>query len=185
MSVKADNRRLIAAIIGLVLLTVPNVVADDVFVEQLLPPDKLRADYHGENHTMILEWNPPTSDADSPFTYRVYRNAVMIGETGNTWYEANLTGSLHVFYVTAWLNGNESAPSQPAIAHQSSGARGSPGAVIGDAQIIEGSLGPRCEILIIVTYTQWPFVGYTLQEWCVPVAGSLLSAKDPAEMTLG
>lgn len=178
-------RQLTVAVVALVAVAAPNAVADDL-VEQILPPNELRADYNDENHTIVLKWSPP-SDSDESFTYRVYRNGVPLGETGHTWYEAALPGSHNVFHVTAWLNGNESAPSQPVVAQQqSSGGDGNSGLITSHLDFVEGQGPfPQCSILIIATYTQWPFIGYGIQEWCIPVVGGYISVEEPVDMILG
>lgn len=182
MWVNPDTRRLSAAIVGLALLAAPNAIAEDNFVDQLLPPDGLRGDYNDENRTIMLEWNPPASDADTPFTYRVYRNTVLIGETQETWYAANLVGGLNVFQVTASHNGNESVRSQPVVAQQqSSGGGGNPTAAFASTQLVDVEMMPKCEILIITTYTQWPYVAYGIREHCIPIIGPSLAVPGPAD----
>lgn len=78
------------------------------------PPQNLEAS--NEEGTVVLDWDPPSVNADAVEEYRVYENGVVVDTTEQTWSELDEADLGDVYWVTAVTQTSESAPSNSALA---------------------------------------------------------------------
>lgn len=151
-------RHFLSAMVVLLVLA-PGVQASPV--DALLPPSGLQGTYAGGG-TVLLQWEPAGNESAS---YIIYRNAVLVGQTQETSYEAEISGSPDVFHVTTWLDGNESVPSEPLLVQERAGVRIMVGAEGG-----EMGVGGSCETVgTDVDPNNFPYLFVVLQPECLPL----------------
>lgn len=120
-------------------LAVPGLAAH----EEEVSPQNVRGTYHATSHSITLHWDAP---AEGNWTYKVYRDSRLVGETQVLTFRDSGIGNDkgYVYFVTATLDGQHW--SMPGI-----------GAV------------PTltCQVVTLTTSWEWPHAYVKLHEECL------------------
>lgn len=128
------------------------------------------ASYDEENHTLTLTWLPPGDDYDTPYTYHLYHNGVLLTSTIQTQANVDAPATFSTYWILAEHTGQQSAPSTLLVALRADTHTPTPldSAFNSQSAVMTNSDG-MCEIIITGTDpNHFPFVFVIIQEECIP-----------------